>query len=332
MRSIEEQYLRIISKNLPTTKKKNQFLKDFSESVHSYCAENPSVDIDILLKKFGTPEEIADSFASVQNTPILPSDKTIKNRIILISALALVSVIIILACIKLFSISNDTQNLTLHTSDDVVMTATPPSTTEPKTSEEQSSHNYYENYNIYKKGETITSRHGSPDSPTGIVEYVVKDAFYYSNLDEAGLSQTDLDHIFSSHELSDSMRSGNQRFVIVTISAKNIKSRTNSGSSDSVDTLYTAGTFQLLTYPFLDNNFNYDYSPLVWFDKHSDQSSGSYYLYHLKEGEELEYRIGFLLSDWMKPQDGFLLHIGPDLKSNIYVDLGITAPKGYIYP
>jgi hypothetical protein len=115
------------------------------------------------------------------------------------------------------------------------------------------------------------------------------------------------------------------RFVVITLNVKFNKKEGVQNIAHYADILNLAKSFHLLTYALLDKGINYDPAPLVWYRSNDESSQGIYSSSKdsYKSEMETEYRIGFLLSDLTKPQDGLLLHIEPETDSNIYVDLGI---------
>ena len=59
----KKEYYNAVKRNICCgSKNKSEFLDDFSDKLSDYIDENPKADIDELIKNFGSPEEIADSF------------------------------------------------------------------------------------------------------------------------------------------------------------------------------------------------------------------------------------------------------------------------------
>ena len=348
MRPIDKQYILDVKKRLPAGKSREALLKNLYESVHTYCEEHPSDDLDELYKRFGTPDEIAESFNEARSSYSKPANSALPKYALLVAAIALAAVCFITIVSKHKGktpssiVDSDVGNA------DSSLSANVPSSDTAIDSDdinEDTSHPLgdYEKYDIYHVGDIIThliqegNEHPATDSNIeayvsengeGIgqtVEYSVKDAVLYDNLESSGLTQEELDRIYSSSKAGWIQEKSCCRFVVITLNVKFTKKEGVQNIAHYAGILNLAKSFHLLTYALLDKGINYDPAPLVWYRSNDESSQGIYSSSKdsYKTEMETEYRIGFLLSDLTKPQDGLLLHIEPETDSNIYVDLGI---------
>ncbi len=348
MRPIDKQYILDVKKRLPAGKSREALLKNLYESVHTYCEEHPSDDLDELYKRFGTPDEIAESFNEARSSYSKPADNALTMRVLFVSAVALAAVCIIAL------VSNRKGTMPSEIVDGDVGIAGSSLSADASSSDayavpdgigENTSRPLgdHEKYDIYHVGDIITYRipeggeYPATDSNIeasvsengeGIgqtVEYSVKDAVLYDNLESSGLTQEELDRIRSSSEAGWIQDKSSCRFAVITLNVKFTKKEGVQNIAHYADILNPAKSFHLLTYALLDKGINYDPAPLVWYRSNDEYSQGIYSSSKdsYKSEIETEYRIGFLLSDLTKPQDGLLLHIEPETDSNIYVDLGI---------
>ncbi len=348
MRPIDKQYILDVKKRLPAGKSREALLKNLYESVHTYCEEHPSDDLDELYKRFGTPDEIAESFEEASSSSSKPADNALTMRVLFVSAVALAAVCIIAL------VSNRKGTMPSEIVDGDVGIAGSSLSADASSSDayavpdgigENTSRPLgdYKQYDIYHVGDIITYRipeggeYPATDSNTEAyvsendeaieqtVEYSVKDAVLYDNLESSGLTQEELDRICSSSEAGWIQDKSSCRFAVITLKIKHFRKEGVQNLLRYADILNPAKSFHLLTYALLDKGINYDPAPLVWYRSNDESSQGIYSSSKdsYKSEMETEYRIGFLLSDLTKPQDGLLLHIEPETDSNIYVDLGI---------
>lgn len=95
MRSIDKQYILNVKTKLPKGKNRETLLENLRESVHTYYEEHLSADLDELYKRFGTPDEIAESFSDASSPSSILTAKDLPKRILLITAAALAAICII---------------------------------------------------------------------------------------------------------------------------------------------------------------------------------------------------------------------------------------------
>ena len=350
MRSIDKQYILNVKKKLPKGKNRETLLENLRESVHTYYEEHLSADLDELYKRFGTPDEIAESFSDASSPSSILTAKDLPKRILLITAAALAAICIITIVQK-----NNGKNPSgivdcndvnpgsplsadvSYSDDDIVPDAIVEDTSRPLGD--------YEKYNIHHVGDIITCRIPEGDEhpgPGGAIEasvsgngeeigqtaeYSVIDAVLYENLEASGLTQEELDRVYSSSKADWIQDMSSCRFAVITLKVKHFRKEGVQNLLRYADILNLAKSFHLLTYALLDNGLNYDPTPLVWYKSDGDSPQGIYFSSKDSDKTETEavYRIGFLLSDMTKPQDGLLLHIESEPDSNIYVDLGIDG-------
>ena len=350
MRPIDKQYILDVKKRLPAGKSREALLKNLYESVHTYCEERPSTDFDELYKRFGTPDEIAESFNEASSSSSKPADNALTKHALFVAAIALAAVCFITIVSKHKGktpssiVDSDVGN-----ADSSLSANVPASDTAIDSDDinEDTSHPFgnYEKYDIYHVGDIIThliqegNEHPATDSNIeayvsengeGIgqtVEYSVKDAVLYENLEASGLTQEELDRVYSSSKADWIQDMSSCRFAVITLKVKHFRKEGVQNLLRYADILNLAKSFHLLTYALLDNGLNYDPTPLVWYKSDGDSPQGIYFSSKDSDKTETEavYRIGFLLSDMTKPQDGLLLYIESEPDSNIYVDLGIDG-------
>ena len=87
-------YLKEIKSNLLISKARKKFIKTLKESIYEYTEANPDADINSIIKNFGTPDEIANSFAATINYREINKHTHIK-RIIFSGILILLSIVVI---------------------------------------------------------------------------------------------------------------------------------------------------------------------------------------------------------------------------------------------
>ena len=87
-------YLKEIKNNLLISKARKKFIKTLKESIYEYMENNPDADIKSIIENFGTPDEIANSFAAIINYREINKHTHIK-RIILSGILILLSITVI---------------------------------------------------------------------------------------------------------------------------------------------------------------------------------------------------------------------------------------------
>ena len=99
MKELEKQlrrYYRSVRACLPCVRRqKKQILSAIKDTVNTYLAERPEVDIDNITRHFGTPEQIAAAYLSTMDMPELLHSLMIRKRIIRIVG-AVAAVVIIL--------------------------------------------------------------------------------------------------------------------------------------------------------------------------------------------------------------------------------------------
>ena len=350
MRPIDKQYILDVKKRLPAGKSREALLKNLYESVHTYCEERPSANLDELYKLFGTPDEIAESFEEASSSSSKPADNALTMRVLFLSAVALAAVCIIAL------VSNRKGTMPSEIVNGDVGIAGSSLSADASSSDayavpdgigENTSRPLgdYEKYDIYHVGDIITYRipEGGeyPATDSNIeayvsengeeigqtVEYSVKDAVLYDNLESSGLTQEDLDRICSSSEAGWIQDKSSCHFAVITLNVKYARKEGVQNLAQNANILNLTNSFHLLTYALLDKGLNYDPVPLVWYKSDDASSQGIFSSPQVsdKTETETEYRIGFVLSDMTNPQDGLLLHIGSDTDSSVYVDLGVNG-------
>ena len=350
MRPIDKQYILDVKKRLPAGKSREALLKNLYESVHTYCEEHPSDDLDELYKRFGTPDEIAESFNEARSSYSKPANSALPKYALLVAAIALATVCFITIVSKHKGktpssiVDSDVGNADSSLSANVPSSDTAIDSDDIDEDTSQPFGNY-EKYDIYHVGDIIThliqegNEHPATDSNIEAyvsengeeigqtVEYSVKDAVLYDNLESSGLTQEDLDRICSSSEAGWIQDKSSCRFAVITLNVKYARKEGVQNLAQNANILNLTNSFHLLTYALLDKGLNYDPVPLVWYKSDDASSQGIFSSPQVsdKTETETEYRIGFVLSDMTNPQDGLLLHIGSDTDSSVYVDLGVNG-------
>ena len=87
-------YFKDINRKLLITRNKKSFFISFKNSVYEFTDSHPSFTMDDILQNFGTPDEIAKSFALDIDYKLLNKRTKIK-RLLISSIFALSSIIII---------------------------------------------------------------------------------------------------------------------------------------------------------------------------------------------------------------------------------------------
>lgn len=75
-------HLKEVKSNLLISKSRKKFIKTFKDSVYEYIETNPLADIKSIKENFGTPDEIAASFAANINYQEINKHTRIKYLIV----------------------------------------------------------------------------------------------------------------------------------------------------------------------------------------------------------------------------------------------------------
>lgn len=111
-------YLKEIKRVLPSSScTKTNFYSVFKNRIYEYAEDNPSATYDDIIKEFGSPEELINSFDSKEYETTLISKK--KQSVLLKILTVCLAVVLLLSCIFLY---HSLEDVTIYVHDDFEQT------------------------------------------------------------------------------------------------------------------------------------------------------------------------------------------------------------------
>lgn len=115
MSTAASQYLREVKKRIPCSgSQKTEFLCQLEAEVIYYCEDHDGVDFAILSENFGSPEEIANDFLSELGGSTVTKAHNVKQRLVLFTAIVVISTTIFVAGLEIISYYKQQQALDGH--------------------------------------------------------------------------------------------------------------------------------------------------------------------------------------------------------------------------
>ncbi len=169
--------------------------------------------------------------------------------------------------------------------------------------------------NMYALGDTITvTELDNNMQDYREVEYTVVAAELFNDLQDADLEQKDLERIVNSTTFKEYL---SNPYVELTL-----KIKLNWMNPDIKEKELNIGEIQLLSKKCLKDSWKFPIPEIAYFDGHSEEET-HYNHYSLEPGEEKIFKVGILLTDWVRQEDSLIVHVSSNLHLDNYVDLNI---------
>lgn len=115
MSTAASQYLREVKKRIPCSgSQKTEFLYQLEAEVIYYCEDHDDVNLAVLTKHFGTPEDVANEFLAELGVTAVNKVNTAKQHILIIFAAISIAAILLITSVEAYTNYKQQRIMDIH--------------------------------------------------------------------------------------------------------------------------------------------------------------------------------------------------------------------------